>query len=145
MSGRGGRGFGGQDGAGECGDVVAAVMAAAVDEEGRGAGDAAQVRSVGVLGDPRGAGVLAKVLTESLEAGEQPRRAGNAERLARDVADEDAKGDGRGVGAGEEGAADRDAGVGEREQRDDDVAGPGMVELLESRVRGQCRGEPGAR
>ena len=79
------------------------------------------------------------------QAGEQPRRAGDAERLARDVADEDAQGDGGGVGAGEEGAAERDAGVGEREQRDDDVAGPGMVELLEPLVRGQRRGEPGAR
>ena len=79
------------------------------------------------------------------QAGEQPRRAGDAEGLARDVADEDAQGDGGGVGAGEEGAAERDARVGEREQRDDEVAGPGMVELLQPLVRGQRRGEPGAR
>ena len=80
MSGRGG-GFGGQDGAGECGDVVAAVVAAAVDEEGRGAGDTAEVGGVDVLGDPRGAGALAEVLTESLAV--EPEVAGVADQVAR--------------------------------------------------------------
>src|ERR1700733_551638 len=81
MSGRGGPGFGGQDGAGECGDVVAAVMAAPVDEEGRGAGDATEVGGVYVLGDPRGAGPLAQVLTESLAV--EPEVADVADQVAR--------------------------------------------------------------
>src|SRR6202034_338552 len=62
----GGCGFGGQDGGGECCDVVAAIVTAAVDEEGRGTGDAAEVGGVDVLGDPRCASALAEVLIESL-------------------------------------------------------------------------------
>src|ERR1035441_3897957 len=76
----GGCGFGGQDGGGERGDVVAAVVPAAVDEEGRGAGDTAEVGGVDVLGDPRGASALAEVLTESLAI--EPEVAGVADQVA---------------------------------------------------------------
>ena len=49
------------------------------------------------------------------ETGQQPGPARDAQRLPRDVTDEDAQGDRGGVGAGEEGAAEGDAGVGQGE------------------------------
>src|ERR1035441_7033856 len=61
----GGCGLGGPDGGGECGDVVAAVVPAAVDEEGGGAGYAAEVGGVDILGDPCGAGAFSDVVAES--------------------------------------------------------------------------------
>jgi hypothetical protein len=48
-------------------DVVRAVVAATVDEEGRRAGDAAQVSAVDVLGDARGAVVVAQEGGEALD------------------------------------------------------------------------------
>ena len=51
----------------ERGDVVGAGVAAAVDEEGGRAGDAAEVGAVDVLGDAAGARVLAQVSLEALD------------------------------------------------------------------------------
>ena len=51
----------------EGGEVVGAVVAAPVDEEGRGAGDAAEVGALDVLGDSVGAGVLAQMVGEPLD------------------------------------------------------------------------------
>src|SRR5438094_2788900 len=51
-------------GRGESGDVVGAVVAPAVDEEGGRTGDAAQVGAVDVLGDARGTSVLAQCIRE---------------------------------------------------------------------------------
>src|ERR687896_2020343 len=49
------------------GEVVAAVVAAAVDEEAGGAGDPAQVGAVDVGGDARCVGALAEVVREAPE------------------------------------------------------------------------------
>ena len=59
-----------------------------------------------------------------LQAVDQPRGAGDAERLADHVADQDAERDGRRERAREEVAVDLDAGVRQREQRHDHVARP---------------------
>ena len=67
--------------------------------------------------------------------GEQPRGAGDPERLADDVGDEDAERDGGGVRLTKEVTADRDAGVGQREQWHDDVARPRVIDLLQPFVR----------
>src|SRR5919106_4398172 len=48
-------------------DVVGAVVASAVDEEGGGAGDAAQLRAIDVLCDTSGAGVLTQGGREAIE------------------------------------------------------------------------------
>ena len=69
------------------------------------------------------------------ELGDQPRAAGRAQRLAHQVADQDAERDRRGVGAGQEPAVQHDPRVGQREQRHDDVAGPRVEDLREPVVR----------
>src|SRR5204862_88995 len=48
-------------------DVVGAVVAAAVDEEGGRAGDVAEVGAVNILGDPGGAGVLLEIVDEAID------------------------------------------------------------------------------
>src|SRR6266496_6102006 len=60
----GDRGAGGAHGL-EGVDVVGAVVAAAVDDEGGRAGDGAEVGAVDVLYDPRGAGMLLEILCEA--------------------------------------------------------------------------------
>src|SRR5262245_47016102 len=60
-----GAGSGRPDGLGEGADVVGAVVAFAVDEEGWGAGDAAEVGGVYVSGDFGLAGLAAQVAGES--------------------------------------------------------------------------------
>src|SRR5918999_6140892 len=52
---------------GESREVVAAVVAAPVDEEAGSPGDAAQVRAVDVVGDPRCVPALAQILREALD------------------------------------------------------------------------------
>jgi hypothetical protein len=51
----------------EGGDVIGAVVASPVYEEGRRAGDAAEVGAVDIIRDPGGAGVLAKVIGEAID------------------------------------------------------------------------------
>ena len=65
----------------------------------------------------------------------QPGDAGDADRLAEHVGEDDPERDRRGVGAREEVAVDRDADVGEREERHDHVARPRVVELQQAGVR----------
>src|SRR5262249_17012695 len=48
-------------------DVVGAVVAAPVDEEGRRAGDAAEVGAVDVVGDPRRADAVAQIRGEAVD------------------------------------------------------------------------------
>src|SRR5918996_4388001 len=55
------------DGRRQGGDVVGAVVTSAVDEEGGGAGDAAQIRAIDVLRDTPGAGVLTQGGREAVE------------------------------------------------------------------------------
>ena len=55
------------DGRRQRGDVVGAVVTSAVDEEGGGARDAAQIRAIDVLGDTPGAGVLTEGGREAVE------------------------------------------------------------------------------
>ena len=66
---------------------------------------------------------------------DQPRRARRADRLAGDVADHDAERGRRRIGVREERPADLDVRVGQREQRDDHVARPPVVTLLQPLVR----------
>ena len=68
--------------------------------------------------------------------------AGGAHRLAHHVPDQDAQRDRGRIGPGEQPHADRDAGVGQGEQRHDEVARPGVVQLLEPLVGGD--GQPDA-
>ena len=65
----------------ERGDVVGAVVAAAVDEEGRRTGDAAQVGAVDIFGDAGSAGVLLQLVGEPLDVeAELARRSGRGRR-----------------------------------------------------------------
>ena len=83
----------------------------------------------------------------------QPRPEEDAERLADHVAGDDADRDRRADRVGEQAAGDVDARVGEREERHDHVAGPGVEGVLDALVRrdrlGEAaprgRGEPGGR
>ena len=68
----------------------------------------------------------------------------DADRLADHVADQDAERDRRGERLGQEAAVDRDAGVGQREQRHDHVARPRVVESAAAARWARSRGQADA-
>ena len=75
------------------------------------------------------------------EPGDEPRRAGGAHRLAHHVADQDAQRDRGRVGPGEQPHVDHHPGVGQGEQRHDEIARPRVVQLLEPLVGGDGQGD----
>ena len=96
------------------------------DEERHGepdAGDAGHAEHVArgdALGEPSPA-----------EPHDQGDGAGDPDELADDQPDDDAEGDRRRGGVAQRRGGELDARVGEREQRDDEVARPGVQEVLE--------------
>ncbi len=88
------------------------------------------------LGQPTGRRSPNRLRVASQEYGE------DADRLPDHVAEEDPERDRRGDGAAENLAADVRAGVGQREERDDQVARPRVQPVLEPLVRRDRRRDP---